>query len=83
MPKISKVKKGQAPSLLNADKANDLIKMVNGLLTSQAQDPLSLKVDGDGKINININLSPLEGYVVVNGLPAKRIFYIQTPDPES
>lgn len=79
MAKIKKVIKGQHPSLLDADKANELIGMINGILSSRAQDPLSLKVDSDGAININANLAPLTVTLCVNGQPAKRVIYIQPP----
>ena len=82
MAKIEKVIKGQHPSLLDADKANELISMVNGILSSRAQDPLSLKVDSDGTININVALSPIEVTMCVNGIPAKRVIYMQAPNEE-
>jgi len=82
MAKIEKVIKGQSPSLLDANKANELIEKINGLLSSRAQDPLSLKVDSDGSINLNVALSPLEVTMCVNGTPAKRVIYVQTPVEE-
>ena len=82
MAKIEKVIKGQAPSLLDANKANELIEKINGLLSSRAQDPLSLKVDSDGSMNLNVALSPLEVTMCVNGTPAKRVIYVQTPVEE-
>lgn len=82
MAKIEKVIKGQAPSLLDAKKANELIEKINGLLSSRAQDPLSLKVDSDGSMNLNVALSPLEVTMCVNGTPAKRVIYVQTPEEE-
>lgn len=82
MAKIEKVIKGQHPSLLDADKANELISMVNGILSSRAQDPLSLKVDSDGAININVALSPIEVTMCINGIPAKRVIYMQAPNEE-
>jgi len=82
MAKIEKVIKGQSPSLLDANKANELIEKINGLLSSRAQDPLSLKVDSDGSMNLNVALSPLEVTMCVNGTPAKRVIYVQTPVEE-
>lgn len=82
MAKIEKVIKGQSPSLLDAKKANELIEKINGLLSSRAQDPLSLKVDSDGSMNLNVALSPLEVTMCVNGTPAKRVIYVQTPEEE-
>lgn len=79
MAKIEKVIKGQHPSLLDADKANELIGMVNGILSSRAQDPLNLKVDSDGTISINVALSPIEVTMCVNGTPAPRVIYMQAP----
>ena len=82
MSKIDKVIKGQHPTLMDAKKANELIEMINGILSSRAQDPLSLKVDSDGAINININLSPLEVTLCFNGQPVNRVIYIQPPTPD-
>jgi len=82
MAKIEKVIKGQHPSLLDADKANELIGIVNGILSSRAQDPLSLKVDSDGTININVALSPIEVTMCINGEPEKRVIYMQAPSEE-
>jgi len=80
--KIEKVIKGQAPSLLDTTKANELIGMINGILASKAQDPLKLSVNSDGSFNLNIALSPLEVTMCVNGTPAKRVIYVQTPVEE-
>lgn len=82
MAKIEKVIKGQSPSLLDAKKANELIEKINGLLSSRAQDPLSLKVDSNGAINLNINLAPLDVVMCVDGQPVNRTIYVQTPTQE-
>jgi len=52
---IPKLNSGQAPSLLNAEKGNELINAINALLTSTASTKaqiagLSLRVDGNGQI---------------------------------
>lgn len=83
MASIKRVVKGQAPSLLDTQKANELIDMINGILSSRAQDPLKLSVDSSGAINLNINLSPLDVVMCANGEPVDRVIYVQTPSPES
>lgn len=83
MASIKRVVKGQAPSLLDTQKANELIDMINGILSSRAQDPLKLSVDSSGAINLNINLSPLDVVMCANGEPVDRVIYVQTPPPES
>lgn len=79
MAKIERVVKGESPSLLDADKANELIDMINGILKSKAQDPFTLKVDDSGAISVGFNLSPIEGIIVVDGVATNRIVYVQIP----
>jgi len=77
MPKIEKLVPGQSPSLLDASKANELVEMINGMLLSRAQDPIKLSVNSDGSFDINVNLTPIELTVCVNGEPLTGVFYFQ------
>jgi len=84
MAKIEKVKKGQVPSLLDTNKANELIGKINGLLSSTADAPLDLTVNGDGSISISIDTTQIgglpDGYVetdvilCINGSPVAGQF---------
>jgi len=79
---IKEVIKGQSPSLLDSGKANELIRAINGILKSSAADPLSLQVDGDGKISVSMDASPLAGNIVVNGVITKKIIFVQNPESD-
>lgn len=78
MATIDKVIKGQAPSLMEATKANELIDAINGILGSRAQDPLKLVVNGDNSFNLNFNLSPMEVTICVDGEPIPKVIYVQS-----
>lgn len=63
--KIKELNAGQAPSLLDTTKANELIKKINALTSSEASTMaqlggLSLKVSDDGKIELDISQDALE-----------------------
>lgn len=75
---IAEVVRGAAPTLIEADKANELINVVNGIMKSTAANPLRLSVDGDGKMNLSINLSPIGGYIVINGVPTPAVVFTQS-----
>lgn len=47
MPSIEKVVKGSTPSLLQAGKANELIKAINGLANVKPRAPIKAKVFSD------------------------------------
>lgn len=63
--KIKELNAGQSPSLLDTTKANELIKKINALTSSEASTMaqlggLSLKVSDDGKIELDISQDALE-----------------------
>jgi len=47
MPSIEKVVKGSTPSLLQAGKANELIRAINGLANVKPRAPIKAKVFSD------------------------------------
>tara|TARA_R110002167_G_scaffold47239_1_gene140073 strand:- start:241 stop:819 length:579 start_codon:yes stop_codon:yes gene_type:complete len=49
---IEKLVKNEAPSLLDTDKANELISAINGLLNSRGEGGISVKQDQDGSLLI-------------------------------
>jgi hypothetical protein len=49
---IEKLVKNEAPSLLDTDKANELIAAINGLLNSRGEGGISVKQDQDGSLLI-------------------------------
>jgi hypothetical protein len=70
---IKELNAGQAPSLLDTTKANELIKKINALTSSEATSMaelggLSLKVSDDGKIELDITQETLEA-LQSSGLP--------------
>lgn len=74
---IAEVVRGEAPSLMEADKANEIIGAINGMMTSTAADPLTLVIDSDGKMNLSLNITPFAGNVVINGVIEQKIFFVQ------
>tara|TARA_R110000796_G_scaffold22916_1_gene65939 strand:+ start:3559 stop:4137 length:579 start_codon:yes stop_codon:yes gene_type:complete len=49
---IEKLVRNEAPSLLDTDKANELIAAINGLLNSRGEGGISVKQDQDGSLLI-------------------------------
>ncbi len=49
---IERLTKNEAPSLLDTDKANELIDAINGLLKSRGAGGISVKTNGDGSLLI-------------------------------
>jgi len=54
---IPNVTKGEAPSLLNTDRANELIDAVNSLLKSKGGDGIEVAADQSGALTISIRKS--------------------------
>jgi hypothetical protein len=49
---IEKLVRNEAPSLLDTEKANELISVINGLLNSRGEGGISVKQDQDGSLLI-------------------------------
>lgn len=91
---IEEVQKGETPTLLEADKANELIKAINALTSmeivrgansdylevSETNSILNLQDFPEGSSGGEITGDTYEMYVCVNGFPEKRKFYIETPE---
>lgn len=77
MAKIEKVVKGQIPSLLDTQKANELIEAVNGLLSSRASAPLKLVTNSDGSHDINLSADPMEIVMCVDGRLVRKVIFVQ------
>ena len=83
---INKVIKGSAPSLLQTEKANELINALNGLLDINAIEPLRVVKDDSYKITLEINedalsqdlnLETLSVTICENGSPVVRNIYVE------
>ena len=76
MPTIDELTAGSTPTLLQADKGNELIKYINGLMSSDAEAPLVVDVDSEGKISISLDTgSALElEYVAADNTAATALF---------
>jgi len=72
---IHEVQKGMNPTLLDANKANEIIRAINNLLQIRGTDPISITVS-EGAIQINSNLRPLPMFICENGEPADYVFYV-------
>ena len=61
MPRITKVVKGSAPSLLEAEKANELINAINGLANVKPISPIRARVHADWSgFEIDIDIEALK-----------------------
>lgn len=56
MPTITELTAGATPTLLQAEKGNELIKYINGLMSSEGEAPLVVDVDSEGKISISLDV---------------------------
>jgi hypothetical protein len=55
MPFINKVIKDARPTLIEAEKANELIGYINGLLSSRGDDPIEVTIDDNGQMVISLS----------------------------
>lgn len=65
MAKIQELSSGQAPSLLDARKGNELIKSINGLLESRSSQKaeiagITLRVLDSGKIELDVSQNVID-----------------------
>lgn len=77
MPKIQRLIRGQAPSLVDADKGNELIEMINGILKSRGRDPIKLDVSSDGSITLELDANRLDGIIVIDGEATTKTIFVQ------
>lgn len=59
---IQELVPGQAPSLLNAEKGNELIKAINSLRNSRGANGIEVKIDTNGELVISQPHSQAAGY---------------------
>ena len=55
MPTIETLTQGSTPTLLQAEKGNELIEYVNSLMSSEGEEPIDVEVDSDGKMTVKLN----------------------------
>lgn len=78
--KIQPFVRGQSPTLLDAERANQIVRAVNGLMQSKGTNGIKVVVEGDGRLVISrergeaieFNGSVL---ICINGTP----YYINIP----
>ena len=51
--KIQPFVRGQAPTLLDAQRANELVRVINGLVQSKGTNGIKVSVEGDGRLVIS------------------------------
>ena len=78
---ITELIPGQAPSLMQAEKGNELIRSINALKRSRGVAGINVKIDGDGELVISQTVPQIENHFVfrfANGntweVPAQSIF---------
>lgn len=68
MPSIERVVKGSAPSLLEADKANEVIGAINGLANVKSISPIRARVYSDWSgFEIDIDIQDLNSKISASG----------------
>ncbi len=68
MPSIERVVKGSAPSLLEADKANEVIAAINGLANVKPISPIRAKVYADWSgFEIDLDIDSLNSKISASG----------------
>jgi CO dehydrogenase nickel-insertion accessory protein CooC1 len=82
--KIDRLISGFAPTLLDADKGNELITLINGLVSSEGKGVIRVDADTDGKLTVS--LFGLEERTVVvqkeDNEPEEWIGLFRDPDTE-
>jgi hypothetical protein len=78
---ITELIPGQAPSLMQAEKGNELIRSINALKRSRGVAGINVTIDGDGELVISQTVPQIENHFVfrfANGntweVPAQSIF---------
>lgn len=51
--KIQPFVKGQAPTLIDAERANQLVRLLNGLIQSKGTNGIKVTVEGDGRLVVS------------------------------
>lgn len=89
---IEKLIQGERPTLLEAEKGNELISAINALQNIQIEEGEEYSVEyGEGEVIITVpeqtateqSASSLDGwdevamYVAVNGVPRKKVFLMK------
>ena len=80
MPTIDTLTQGSTPTLLQAEKGNELIGYVNALMSSEGEEPIDVEVDSDGKMTVKLNGSydTQELSVCVDGEIQSFTFLVQS-----
>lgn len=60
--KIQPFVKGQSPTLLDADRANEIVRLINGLIQSEGQNGIKVIVEGDGKLSISLDREEINDF---------------------
>lgn len=68
--KLQRLVKGQAPTLLDADRANELIDAVNGLIQSKGSNGIKVIVEDSGRLDVSLdfNLDEIQTALCINGV---------------
>jgi hypothetical protein len=80
MPTISKVIKGAAPSLIEAEKANEVIGAINGIANVKTRGPIKAQVSSDwSSFEIEVPKAEEKTFIICeNGAPVEYTFLIAT-----
>jgi hypothetical protein len=89
MANIDKVVKGSTPSLIQTEKANQLINALNGLLNMKAVEPVIVTVDDSFKVTLeldtasltdSLDLETMQVTICVDGSPVTKNIYVQSDE---
>ncbi len=89
MANIDKVVKGSTPSLIQTEKANQLIDALNGLLNIKAVEPVIVTVDDSFRVTLeldtasltdSLDLETMAVTICVDGSPVTKNIYVQSDE---
>jgi hypothetical protein len=75
--KIKRLRSGATPTLLDADKGNELIDRINGMLSSRGIGPIKVAVAEDGEMTVSFEARPMVVVLCVDGQPRRKVIFVQ------
>jgi len=74
---INKVVRNQTPTLLDADKANELISAINAMQRSTGLNGIKVDVEGDGRLVVLLESSDVD----LSNLSEEQVFICRNGEP--
>tara|TARA_S200002703_G_scaffold131608_2_gene119212 strand:+ start:1545 stop:1784 length:240 start_codon:yes stop_codon:yes gene_type:complete len=77
---LERLTRGSAPSLINADRGNELIDAINGLMSSRGLGSIVVEQESNGALAIGLNVDTIDLIVCVDGAPVTKKFLVANQD---